>query len=209
MTGRGIFARLTPVLILFAHPAFERSRVHRRLVEAVVELPGVTFHDLYEAYPDFDVDVRREQELLAAHDIVVLQHPFYWYSTPPLIKQWEDLVLEHGWAYGSGGTALHGKRLLSVISAGGPQRAYRAEGYQRFTIRQLLTPLEQTARLCGMEYLPPFVVFGTLGLEDEQLRAAAAEYGRLVEGLRDERVDLDRAREVDCLPARVGGILRG
>jgi glutathione-regulated potassium-efflux system ancillary protein KefG len=137
-----------------------------------------------------------------------LQHPFYWYSTPPLVKQWEDLVLEHGWAYGTGGTALHGKRLLSAISAGGPQRAYCAEGYNRFSVRQLLAPLEQTARLCGMEYLPPFVVFGTHGLEDERIRSAAAEYGRLIEALRDERVDLDRAREADCLAADVSTVLR-
>jgi glutathione-regulated potassium-efflux system ancillary protein KefG len=199
---------LTPVLILFAHPAFERSRVQRQLVDAVAELPGITFHDLYQAYPDFDVDVGHEQELLAAHEVVVLQHPFYWYSTPPLVKQWEDLVLEHGWAYGTGGTALHGKRLLSAISAGGPQRAYCADGYNRFSVRQLLAPLEQTARLCGMEYLPPFVVFGTHGLEDEGIRSAATEYGRLVEALRDERLDLDRARETDCLPADVSTVVR-
>jgi glutathione-regulated potassium-efflux system ancillary protein KefG len=177
-------------------------------VEAVTGLPGVTFHDLYQAYPDFDVDVRREQELLASHDVVVLQHPFYWYSTPPLVKQWEDLVLEHGWAYGTGGTALHGKRLLSAISAGGPERAYREGGDNRFTMRQLLAPLEQTARLCGMEYLPPFVVFGTHRLDDEQIRGAAAQYGRLIEALRDDRLDLARAREADCLPAEMSGVLR-
>jgi glutathione-regulated potassium-efflux system ancillary protein KefG len=199
---------LTPILVLFAHPAFERSRVHRHLVEAVSDLPGVTLHDLYEAYPDFDVDVSREQELLLGHDTVVLQHPFFWYSTPPLVKQWEDLVLEHGWAYGTGGTALHGKRLISAISTGGPERAYCAGGYNRFSIRQLLAPLEQTARLCGMEYLPPFVVFGTLRLGDEQIRGAAADYQRLVEALRDDRVDLDRAREQDCLPRDVTEVLR-
>jgi glutathione-regulated potassium-efflux system ancillary protein KefG len=199
---------LTPILVLFAHPAFERSRVHRRLVEAVAELPGVTFHDLYEAYPDFDIDVRREQGLLLAHDLVVLQHPFFWYSTPPLVKQWEDLVLEHGWAYGTGGTALHGKRLLSAISAGGPERAYREGGHNRFTVRQLLAPLEQTARLCGMEYLPPFVVFGTHRLGEEQIRDAAAEYRRLLVALRDDRVDLERARGRDCLGLDVAGILR-
>jgi glutathione-regulated potassium-efflux system ancillary protein KefG len=48
------------VLLLFAHPALERSRVHRRLLAEAVSMDGVTVHDLYEAYPDFDVDVRRE-----------------------------------------------------------------------------------------------------------------------------------------------------
>ncbi len=67
---------MTHVLILFAHPALEKSRVHSRLIRAVPSLPRLTFHDLYEAYPTFDVDVRHEQELLLAHDLIVLQHPF-------------------------------------------------------------------------------------------------------------------------------------
>jgi glutathione-regulated potassium-efflux system ancillary protein KefG len=65
------------VLLLFAHPALERSRVHRRLLAEAVSMDGVTVHDLYEAYPDFDVDVRREQALLSAHDVLVVQCPFY------------------------------------------------------------------------------------------------------------------------------------
>ena len=100
------------LLIVFAHPALERSRVNRRLVEAIGDLEGVAVHDLYEAYPEFDIDVRREQELLAAHDVIVLQHPFYWYSAPAILKEWQDLVLEHGWAYGRNGTALRGKSCL-------------------------------------------------------------------------------------------------
>ena len=88
---------MSKVLILFAHPALEKSRVNRRLVEAVRDLPDVTIHDLYEEYPDFDIDVPREQTLLMEHDILVLQHPFFWYSTPAMIKEWFDLVLQHGW----------------------------------------------------------------------------------------------------------------
>jgi glutathione-regulated potassium-efflux system ancillary protein KefG len=76
------------ILILFAHPALEKSRVNRRLLRSLPELPGLAVNDLYEHYPDYDVDVRREQELLRAHDTIVLQHPFYWYSVPPLLKQW-------------------------------------------------------------------------------------------------------------------------
>ena len=47
------------VLILFAHPALHKSRVNRRLAAAVRHLEGVTFHDLYEEYPDFNIDVAR------------------------------------------------------------------------------------------------------------------------------------------------------
>ena len=181
------------VLVLFAHPALEKSRVNRRLVDAAHALaarrPGLTVHDLYEAYPDYDVDVPREQALLVAHDVVVLHHPFYWYSTPPLVKQWEDLVLEHGWAYGSAGRMLEGKRLLSVVTLGGGAAAYGPEGLNRFTVRQLLAPIEQTARLCRMTYLPPWAVHGTHRLDDAGIARATRRYAALLAGLLDDRLD--------------------
>ena len=181
------------VLILFAHPALEKSRVNRRLVAALPERPGLTFHDLYEAYPGFDVDVAREQALLLAHDLIVVQHPFYWYSAPPLLKQWEDLVLEHGWAYGSAGTALAGKRFLCVLTAGGGAAAYQREGYNRFTVRELLSPVEQTARLCRMEFVPPYVVHGTHQMTEADIARGAERYGGLGAALHDDRVDLAAA----------------
>jgi len=181
------------ILVLFAHPALEKSRVNRELVRAVGDLPGVTVHDLYEAYPEYDIDVAREQELLLAHDVIVFQHPFFWYSTPAILKEWLDLVLEHRWAYGRGGTALHGKRLLSAITTGGREVAYSREGHNRFTIREMLVPIEQTARLCGMDYLPPFVVHGTHGMAADEIARHAADWRRTVAALRDGRLDLESA----------------
>ena len=172
------------ILVLFAHPAYHRSRVQRALAEAVRDLDGVTFHDLYEEYWDFQLDVAHEQDLLRAHDLIVFQHPFYWYSSPAILKEWQDLVLEHGFAYGEEGTALQGKRLLSVLSAGGSMEAYGREGYNHFTVGELLAPFEQTARLCGMEYLPPFVVHNARGLNDQEINEHARAYRQHLESLR-------------------------
>src|SRR5690349_3159009 len=94
------------ILILFAHPRLRNSVVQSALIKAVAGLEGVTFRDLYASYPDYMIDVEAEQKALLAHDVIVLQHPFYWYSSPAIIKEWQDLVLENGWAYGPGGTAL-------------------------------------------------------------------------------------------------------
>jgi glutathione-regulated potassium-efflux system ancillary protein KefG len=179
------------VLVLFAHPALRRSRVNRRLVDAVRDLDGVTVHDLYEAYPDLDIDVGREQRLLVDHEVVILQHPFYWYSTPAILKEWQDLVLEHGWAYGHEGTALHGKLLLTATTTGGGEQAYCRDGSNFFTMRELLAPIEQTARLCGMRYLPPFVVHATFALDEAGIDRHADDYRRLVSALRDRHLDLD------------------
>ena len=195
------------VLLLFAHPALERSRVNLRLLDAVRDCPGVLVHDLYEEYPDFDVNVAREQELLAAIDLLVVQHPFFWYSTPPLFKQWEDLVLEHGWAYGHAGTALRGKRWWSVLTTGGRADAYCPGGYNRFTVREFLRPLEQTAQLCNMEFLPPLVSYGAHGMDDDAIERQARRYRNALEAVRSGRVDLDRLSEHELFPEDLAGIV--
>lgn len=188
------------LLVNFAHPVLERSRVNRRLLDAIRDLEGVTVHDLYEAYPTLHIDVAREQELLVAHDVIVFQHPFYWYSTPALLKEWQDLVLEHGWAYGQGGTRLRGKLTFNALTTGGPQTAYRRDGYNRYTIRELLAPWDQTAHLCGMRFLAPFVVHAALRVRvDDDVAEARAAYRRLLEAFLDDRIDLERAAQAATL----------
>lgn len=189
------------VLILLAHPALHRSRVNRALAQRVRDLDGVTVHDLYEAYPDFDMDVAAEKALLASHRVIVWQHPFYWYSTPAILKEWQDLVLEFGWAYGPGGTALQGKLFLQALTTGGQQEAYGPDGFNRHTIRQLLAPAIQTARLCQMVPLPPHVVHGTHRLSDAQIHAAADGYRALIVALRDSTLDLAALADADSLPS--------
>lgn len=182
------------VLILFAHPVLERSRVNRGLLRAVQCLEGVTVHDLYEVYPTLGIDVRREQALLLEHDVIVFQHPFFWYSAPAILKEWQDLVLEHGWAYGVGGDQLRGKITLNAITTGGPADAYQHTGYNRFTVRELLAPWDQTAYLCGMRFLAPFAIHDALRvMSDADVTGPATTYRQLIEALRDGRLDLERA----------------
>jgi glutathione-regulated potassium-efflux system ancillary protein KefG len=182
------------ILVLFAHPVLERSRVNRRLLDAIRDVAGVTVRDLYDLYPTMQIDVEAEQAALLEHDVIVFQHPFYWYSCPAILKEWQDLVLEHGWAYGAGGTQLRGKLTLNAITTGGPAHAYRRDGYNRFTIRELLAPWDQTAHLCGMRFLAPFSVHASLKVVgDADVATNRETYRKLIEALRDDRLDLDRA----------------
>ena len=188
------------ILILFGHPAFKRSAINAALREAVETLEGVTFHDLYACYPDFLIDVRHEQQLCESHDVIVFQHPFYWYSTPSIIKEWFDLVLEHAWAYGSTGNALKGKITFQTLTGGGSQESYAADGLNRFSIQELTTPFRATANLCGMDWLPPFAVLGIhQGLPGKDRVRHAEDYRRTLIALRDNRVDLGRARDSELL----------
>lgn len=141
------------ILIQFIHPYPERSRINRAALAAVRDLPGVVINDLYARYPNFHIDIPREQELLGSADIVVFQHPIYWYSGPALLKEWLDVVLEQGFAHGQGGTALHGKHWLQSVTTGMSAAAYHAET----PVPDLLKPYAQTARFCGMTWLEPLV----------------------------------------------------
>lgn len=179
------------VLVLVFHPDLRASRVNAAWVRALQADGRVTIHRPCEEYPDWRIDVPREQQLLREHDRIVLQHPFYWYSMPPLMKKWLDDVLTYGWAYGPGGTALQGKQWLSAISTGGPGHSYQAGGYNGFSMSELLKPMQQTASLLGMGYLPAFVEHGAVRLDDAGAEASARRYAHYV-----LREDLDPAQRL-------------
>jgi putative NADPH-quinone reductase len=164
------------ILVIYAHPASHRSRINLQLVEAAGNLPNVQIHDLYETYPDFHIDISHEKKLLAAADLVVFQHPIQWYSMPSLLKEWVDVVLEHGWAYGSGGNALHGKDYWLVATTGGTSESYQKTGYHRHPFSAFLPPFEQTAQLCGMRWLPPHILHGAHQANKDVAAAHIATY---------------------------------
>lgn len=178
-------ARPRKILILFAHPALHKSKVNKPMIDQLRVMDNITVQDLYETYPDFHIDIGREQDLVEAHDIIVLHHPFFWYSCPPLLKEWIDLTLTLGWAYGPGGTALHGKAMMSVITTGGSAEAYTPHGYNRYTIPQLLAPFDQTAHLCGMTYLKPVVFHSAMKADADMIRDHAQAFRDQMIALRD------------------------
>ena len=184
------------ILILFAHPALQNSRVHVKAAEAVQSLEGVTFHDLYELYPDFSIDHKAEQSLLLKHDIYIFQFPMYWYSPPAILKEWQDLVLEHNWAYGPRGGALKGKKFMCALSAGGTERIYRESERNRFSLRKLMTPLEKSADQCGMDFLPPFVIFDTFAITEDEILWHAEQYRRLVTAMRFNKIHYEKLKKL-------------
>lgn len=204
-------ALLAKVLVLFAHPRPDRSEVNFPLFETAQSVAGVTAVDLYGVYPDFSIDVEVEQAKLLAHDVIVFQHPLFWYSAPALLKEWQDLVLEYGFAYGPHGNALRGKVFLNVISAGASAAAYSPDGFNRSDLRSLLAPFEKTADLCGMRFLAPFALFEAgRALEEGRLDRHRNAYDDLLKALVAERLDLDKAAAALVLgPALEDVMLKG
>ncbi len=187
------------VLILFAHPALQNSRVNREIVPQLKKLPSVTLNDLYQKYPEFDIDIKAEQELLLNHDVIVYHHPFYWYSAPSILKEWQDLVLEHGWAYGSQGGTLEGKLFFNIITTGGRGEAYTKDGFNQHTIGMLLAPVTQSVKLCKMIALPPYVIHGTHSIKPAEIKNHINNLSALIRIIQTEDLDIDRLQKSEYL----------
>ena len=189
------------IYLVIAHPNLTKSRFNSRLRAAIPDSNEIEVCDLYETYPDFYIDVEAEKAKLRAADVIVFQHPFYWYSCPSLLKEWLDSVLEIGFAYGPGGEALTGKYWMQVVSFGGASEAYARGGSNEFTVPELLRPFEQTSRLCGMIYLTPFLVHSNGNGESADLSEVAYRYNRLLTQILEEKIPeihstLDRPKPV-------------
>jgi putative NADPH-quinone reductase len=159
------------VLVIYAHPESQRSRVNRQLLDAARITPGVVVHDLYATYPDFYIDAKREQARIADADLLVFVHPVRWYAMPALLKEWIDVVFEAGWAYGPGATGLKDKGYLLAVTTGGAEAAYSPDGIHGHAFADFLPPYEQTARLCGMHWQAPLVLHGAHHASDEEVAA--------------------------------------
>ncbi len=169
------------VALIHAHPFAERSLANRELLDALGGLDFVDRRDLYDLYPDFDVDVEHERARLAQVDLIVLQHPIYWYGMPALLKLWIDEVFGVGWAYGDNGRALVGKELQWIVTTGADARAYAADGPHGHPFETFTAPVRQTALFCGMRWSEPIVVHDAHGDQAAVAQVAQRYRQRLVD----------------------------
>ena len=168
--------------IFLFHPDINnQSRANQALVNAAKDA-GIEVRDEYALYPDFKIDVKAEQAILEDTDRIIFQFPMYWYSSPALFKEWQDRVLEYGWAYGSTGNALQGKEVILALTQGAKAEDYTINGRFQVTTEELLKPFETIRFHTGLNFMEPFVVSGALNLSDSELVKAAQDYvARLTE----------------------------
>jgi putative NADPH-quinone reductase len=149
-------------LIIITHPNIEESAVNRRWLEELTLYPDkYVIHQLYKAYPDEKIDVKAEQSLVEQYDKIVFQFPVFWFSCPSFLKKWIDEVLIHGWAFGSkSGYKVAGKKIAMAMSAGLEKHEYGPLEQYKYTLQELLRPLELTFEYVKADYKPFFAYYG-------------------------------------------------
>lgn len=168
-------------LVIVSHPELNESRSQRFLWESLPE-NGVTWHHLEGLYPDGNIDVASEQALLLTYDRIIFQFPLYWYSAPPLLKQWQDAVLTEGFAHSRYGSKLAGKELQLVVVTGVAEKEYQPGGKEQFTLAELLRPFQAVAQKCQLVYLPIFTISQFEYMDEAEQRRLLVRYRQALTG---------------------------
>ncbi len=141
------------ILIVSGHTNLDGSFANKTILDELKQrLPEAEILLLDKTYPDFRIDVPAEQQRLEKADVIVLQFPFFWYGMPSLMKKWIEDVFVYGFAHGSTGNKLHGKKLIISFTSGAPKELYQIDAPQNYPIEEFMPPMKQFANLCGLDW---------------------------------------------------------
>lgn len=169
-------------LVIVSHPEINESGSQQYLLSAIPENKNITVHHLEEHYPDGKIDIKKEQELLKKHQRIIFQFPLYWYSSPPLLKKWQDEVLEDIFAFGGAFTPpqLSGKEFSIVTVIGAKADAFMAGGREAFNLDGLTSPFQAMAYKTGMVYIKPLYIHQFAYKNEEEKMAILIAYQQLL-----------------------------
>ena len=146
------------ILIIFSHTYWNNSKVNRKLLESIKDFKDITIHNLNEIYKDNKIskeNVKSEISLLKEHDKIIFQFPLFWFSTPSLLKEWEDTVLTDI-LYGSESKCLEGKTFQIITTAGREKSFYDS---LEFGINTILSPINTTFKYLGLKVENPYCIY--------------------------------------------------
>jgi NAD(P)H dehydrogenase (quinone) len=116
-------------------------------------------------------DILGEIEKLLWCDLLILNFPLFWFSTPAILKGWIDRVLISGLTYGGkrfydrGG--LKGRKAMLTLTLGGQPHMLADDGIHG-RLEDMLRPLQRgTLYYTGMSVLPPFVAWHVPYISDQ------------------------------------------
>ncbi|MEN3113256.1 NAD(P)H-dependent oxidoreductase [Uliginosibacterium paludis] len=165
-------------LVIASHPYPDQSVVIKALQRSAASLADVEVRNLEALYGNDSAafDIAAEQAAVEAAERIVFLFPIHWFNLTPMLKAYMNQVWTYGWAFGPNGTALKGRELLAVVTAGATAFTYSAEGLIQSTIEDVLTPLKASALYVGMRYAEPLAFYEAMGAAGDKLEGFVGRF---------------------------------
>ncbi|MEO9337466.1 NAD(P)H-dependent oxidoreductase [Mesorhizobium sp. SB112] len=130
----------------------------------------------------FAPDLVREQEKVAAADLLILQYPLWWGGPPAILKGWFERVLAYGFGYVDGrrfdSGLFQGRRALLSVTTGGTTARFGPDGVYGEIEKVLWQVQRLTLQYMGYTVEEPFIAYGTPRISDEGRAAYLDEFAR-------------------------------
>lgn len=156
-------------LILFSHTYFEDSKLNKALLESIQDMPDTQVRNLNALYPDGKINVEAELAALKNTENIYFQFPCFWFSTPSLLKEWQDCVLTPI-LYDRDSKILENKHFGIIVTAGGAESRYQEFG----GLERLLSPLMASFQKLRVPLLPMHAIYDAHHIEN--LDSIIADY---------------------------------
>lgn len=167
-------------LLIISHPDYQQSMGQQFLKESIKDESSITVHHLDSVYPNGNFSVGEEIKLLKKHDRIIFQFPLYWYSSPSLLKEWQDQVLSN-----INDKSLKNKEFGIVLSVGTSDKEYRPGGKIELTMEQILAPFQALAKYFEIQYLPHFPINQFAYMTEEKKAKLLIDYQYYLTGPSD------------------------
>lgn len=135
------------------------------------------------------MDIQEEIERIAWADLLIFQFPLWWSSMPAILKGWFDRVFVQGFVVDIGAGAvyerglLRGKKGMLVVTTGSPEPMYAPGGIHGDLRRHLSVIEHNILEFCGIEVLPPFLIYGVPSMTEGERQRVLEEYGEILKRL--------------------------
>ncbi|WP_299432446.1 NAD(P)H-dependent oxidoreductase [uncultured Meiothermus sp.] len=191
------------VLIIYAHPnpsSFNAAMLE--VAKSTLSRAGhsILLSDLYamqfnpvlsgkELQGDLS-EIQPEIDKVRQADLLLFQFPDWWYGMPAIMKGWVDRVFALGVAYDDQHSfengLLRGKKAMLSMTVGAREDYFR-QAPQRNLMR-VLEPIHYGYFIyCGMEVLPPFIVYGPGEMSEAERKASLESFREYLEKLPDHQ----------------------
>lgn len=137
-------------------------------------------------------DIEAELAKLLWCDLLLMNFPIFWFSTPAILKGWIDRVLVSGVTYGGkrfydrGG--LRGKQALVSVTLGGQSHMFDVDAVHPPVHDMLRHLLQGTLAYTGLQVHAPFVAWHVPYITEDARRMILQEWRRRLNSLDAEGV---------------------